>query len=210
MGHLDAVPQGCGRIGRGRIGVAFERGPLCRLLLALLLLLLDTMASAGIASTESEAAASERRIKAAFMHKFAEYIEWPASAFVASEKRFTIGVIGDDRLLRELQLVLAGREIAGREFFARRLGAKDSAEGVHMLFVARGSDAALVRVASNQRLPILLVSEVEGSLAQGATINFIANGTRIQFEVSLEDAERRQLKLGSRLLTVAQNTRRGP
>jgi len=46
-------------------------------------------------------------------------------------------------------------------------------------------------------------------LSQGSAINFLISGGRVRFEVALENAEKRHLKLGSGLLRVAQNVRGG-
>jgi hypothetical protein len=40
-------------------------------------------------------------------------------------------------------------------------------------------------------------------------INFVVSGGRVRFEISVDAADRRQLKLSSRLLTVALNVRVG-
>jgi len=48
------------------------------------------------------------------------------------------------------------------------------------------------------------VTEVDGALSQGSVINFTLVDRRVRFEISLEAAEKHNLKLSSRLLAVAQ------
>jgi len=55
--------------------------------------------------------------------------------------------------------------------------------------------------------PLLIVTEFQGALNQGSAINFLVAGGRLRFEVALDNAEKRGLKLSSRLLTVAQRVR---
>jgi hypothetical protein len=50
---------------------------------------------------------------------------------------------------------------------------------------------------------VLLVSDVDGGLEEGSVINLVVVDNRVRFEVSLEAAERSQLKLSSRMLAVA-------
>jgi hypothetical protein len=55
----------------------------------------------------------------------------------------------------------------------------------------------------------LIVTEWDGALAQGSIINFLIVEGRVRFEIALDAAEKRGLRLSSRLLTVAQSVRTG-
>ncbi len=81
---------------------------------------------------------------------------------------------------------------------------------MHLLFVG-GADAARLRslLRSLQPGPMLLVSEAENGLQQGSVINFKVVEERVRFDVSLEAADRHQVKLSSRLLTVANHVHKG-
>jgi len=52
---------------------------------------------------------------------------------------------------------------------------------------------------------MLIVTETPGALAQGGVVNFVVEDGRVRFDISLDAAERRGLKLSSRLITVARN-----
>ncbi|HZI83806.1 MAG TPA: YfiR family protein [Casimicrobiaceae bacterium] len=150
----------------------------------------------------------EQRLKAVFLYKFADYVEWPERVFPRADTPVTIAVIGDEPLVAELTEVIKDRTLRGRSFEVRRLSDDSSVDGIHVLFVARAHDAALRRAAVASA-PILVVTDSEGALNSGSTINFMVVDERVRFEVSVEDAERRGLKLSSRLLSVAQNVRTG-
>ena len=173
------------------------------------LLLAFFVGCVGPVRAESEAAVAERRIKAAFVSKFAEYVEWPATAFAQPGAPLTIAILGDDPMVEELRAILADRRLEGRGFDVRKLRDNETGHGVHVLFVGTSKRAALGPGVAPPTEAILVVTDFDGALAQGATINFLVKEARVRFEVSLVDAERRHLKLGSRLLTVAQNVRRG-
>jgi hypothetical protein len=64
----------------------------------------------------------------------------------------------------------------------------------------------LIRIAPRTAL---IVTETEGGLAQGSVINFVVVEGRVRFEISLESAEKRNLRLSSRLLAVAHAVRVG-
>ena len=53
-------------------------------------------------SAQDNAAARERRVKAAYIFKFAGFVEWPEPAFPQPSSAVAIVVIGDDELAAEL------------------------------------------------------------------------------------------------------------
>jgi len=54
-----------------------------------------------------------------------------------------------------------------------------------------------------------VVCEWDGALEQGAVVNFVPAEGRVRFEVALDAAERRGLRISSRMLAVALNVRGG-
>jgi hypothetical protein len=49
----------------------------------------------------------------------------------------------------------------------------------------------------------LVVTEWDNALREGSVINFVSVDGQVRFEVSLEAAQRRHLRLSARLLSVA-------
>ena len=54
-----------------------------------------------------------------------------------------------------------------------------------------------------QRSPLLLVGEEPGFAEQGGTINFFLDENKIRFEINIETAKQDQLKISSKLLSLA-------
>ena len=162
------------------------------------------------AQSDGDAAVLERRVKATFLYKFLSYVEWPESALPKPNTPFTIAVVGDDALAAELAEFAAGRSTEGRSVVVRKLHDPGEAAAAQILFVARTENARLPQlVKTTQAKPVLIVTESDGALASGSMINFVVSGGRVRFEISVDAADRRQLKLSSRLLTVALNVRAG-
>jgi hypothetical protein len=148
--------------------------------------------------------ASESAVKAALLYKLASYVEWPADPPAAAEAPFTMGVMGADDVAAELELVTRGRTLNNRPISVRRVKEGEPLAGLSVLFVSRRDSAKLASVARLARpLSILLVSDSERGLDAGSVINFVAAEDRIGFEVSIDAAERSNLKLSSRMLGVA-------
>jgi hypothetical protein len=168
-----------------------------RIALALFALLLSCAASAQ---------PREQEVKAAFLFKFPSFVEWPQAAL--RDGPIVIGVVGAEEVAAELQQIVPGRNVQGRPVVVRRLAEGELPTGVHVLFFGRGEAARLrevMRAAPAQ--PLLIVCEWEGALEQGAVVNFLRGDGRVRFEVALDNAERRGLRVSPRMLSVAQAVR---
>jgi hypothetical protein len=161
----------------------------------------------GLALSCSAAAQQEHEVKAAFLYKFLSFVEWPAQSFARADAPLVVGVLGADEVHFSLQEIVPGRSAQGRPLEVRKLKEGERPAGVHLLFVGRAAGAALPRLAGQPGL--LLVSEVDGALEQGAMINFLRVEGRVRFEVAPEAAERRGLRISSRMLAVAQHVKPG-
>lgn len=148
--------------------------------------------------------ATEASVKAAFLYKFAGYIDWPASAFAGAEAPFVIGVLGADESATELARIVPGRTIAERPIVVRRLREGEPLKGVNLLFVGKGESQRLTAILrSAQREGVLAVTEAERGLESGSAINFVVSEDRVGFEVSLDAAEKSGHRISSRMLAVA-------
>lgn len=183
-----------------------QRRATLRLLAWPWLALLPVLPVAALA--QGDAATLERRVKAAFLYKFVGYIAWPETALAQHDTPVVIAVMGDDALAAELAEVVNGRTMDGRPLAVRRLRDGEPLAGIHVLFLARKENARLPALArASSGLPLVLVSEAEGALDQGSTINFVVTDGRVKFDIAPDAAEKRGVKLSSRLLTVAQRVR---
>jgi hypothetical protein len=144
---------------------------------------------------------SEPAIKAAFLYKFAGYVEWPPQAADAARAPFVIGTLEADEVATELARLLPGRTIGGRPAVVRTVREADSMRDLAILFVGRDAPNAAAAVRAARSKGILTVTE--SSLEAGAAINFVRVENRVAFEVSLEAAQRGGHRISSRMLAVA-------
>ncbi len=140
-------------------------------------------------------------VKAAYLFRFASYVEWPA---LAPDKPFVIGVFGAEDVAVHLERLTAGITIRGRPTKVVRLRSGDKLGGVCILYVGqrvyRGAHTLRARAG---RLPILLVTDNLDGLDDGAVINFIEVNRNLRFEMSVDAADRAGLRIDSALLSVA-------
>ena len=169
----------------------------------LLRTLARVLAAGAIVSFGPGAAAqhTEAAIKAAFLFKFAGYVEWPAAAFPTPETPIVIATLSADDVATELEVAVAGRAVNQRRIVVRRMREGESPRGVHLLLIGRREPNARVALRAAQQLGVLTVTET--GLDAGGAINFVVAEERVAFEVSLDAAERSGHRISSRMLAVA-------
>ena len=142
----------------------------------------------------------EYQVKAAYLFNFARFVEWPKEA---SAGPFTI-CLADDPFGQSLENTLRGETISERPLTVRLLAASDNPRECHILFI---SDTATARTQNLLdalgTAPVLTVGEDRSFIANGGIIRFTETGRRVQFEINPDAADRRSLKISSRLLRLA-------
>ena len=152
----------------------------------------------------------ENRVKAAFLLRFAQFVEWPRDAFPQPSTPLVIGIIGAPAIASELAQMAAGRAAQDRPVVVRALKGNDDPGQIHMLFFGAEEKARLAQhVGVTRRSPVLVVTESPNALDQGSMINFVVLERRVRFEIALEAAEKAGLVLSSRLLAVAMRVHKG-
>ena len=169
----------------------------------ILRMLLCIAAGIAAATALAQREAPEASVKAAFLYKFANYIEWPANAFAAPAAALVIGVAGSDEVAAELERIVPGRNVNGRPVTVKRLGEGQSPRGLHLLFVGRQHPAPAAALRAAREQSVLAITETERGLEMGSAINFVTAGDRVAFEVSLDAAEKSGHRISSRMLAVA-------
>lgn len=153
---------------------------------------------------------TEYQIKAAYLYKFASYVEWPPAAFARTNTPFTIGIMYADDIGMALNELRVGHSIDNRSIEVKLLKPGDSLANVQMLFIGHQENTQLKSLLEPVQVrPVLVVTESANALAAGSIINFLVVEERVRFEVSVLHAERNGLKISARLLAVAQNIEAG-
>jgi len=177
-----------------------------RLLVVLALAIPVCVGCFGAPAAGQELQAAEYRVKAAFVYKFGDFIDWPAGTFGGPNSPFVIGVVGADPVADELARITVGRTIGDRPVAVRKLRHGDPLAGLQVIFVGRGSREQMAEIlAASKGLPVLTVSEFDNGIKAGSMINFVVVSDKVRFDVALAPAEAARLKISSRLLAVARN-----
>lgn len=152
----------------------------------------------------ADAMVLDHQVKAAMLYKFLGYTEWPATSFVSAQSPFRIWVLGTPVIADELREITARREINGRAIEIFHATSDRQLERPHLVFVGRPAEKYLPRLMSMaEQHSFLIVTENDTGLLNGSAINLRLIDGRIGFDVSLIGAQKSNLKLSSRLLSVA-------
>lgn len=171
------------------------------------LLLCCALASPGAGAAEPPAPDRARaaQVKAAFLHKFASFVDWPDGSFPRPDSPLRIGILGDGQVWQDLAQLSRDRSRDGRPVAVTRLAPGESLAGYHILYLRTPSPARIAELLPNVPEGVLTVADVDGAHPKGSVMSFFMEDGRVRFGVSLESAHRQRLRLSSRLLAVARN-----
>jgi len=146
---------------------------------------------------------SETRVKAAFVSKFPQYVEWPAAA-LTGRTTLTLCIAPPDPFGADLDELIAGETLNGRALVVRRIVNDDDVDRCHVLVIPSGTgvlrDAFMRRARS---IPVLTVGDDPAFLDKGGMIRLRVVGGRVRFDVNVDNVRAAGLKVSSQLLQLA-------
>lgn len=159
---------------------------------------------AGQAQEESAYATGvEYEVKAAFIHNFTKFIDWPAEAFDDESSPFRIGILGTGRIDKSL-LNLNGKSTQKRTLEVSRVRSLDKVSQYQVIFVnpsERGRTLSILRTLKGTG--ILTIGDTSGFAKQCGVINFYLESGKVRFEINIEASRRKNLQISSKLLRLA-------
>ncbi len=152
---------------------------------------------------QAQSREEEYRVKAAFLFHFAQLVTWPEST---SEHRsqLVLCTYGDDPFHGALEATVAGKQIGALVLAVRHVRSAPEARDCQVLFLSGSQKRLGEALVELRSFPILTVSEADGFLEQGGMIRLWIGEGKVRFDVNRSAAEQAGLKIGSRLLLLAQ------
>jgi len=147
---------------------------------------------------------TEYQVKAAYLYHFAQFVEWPASAFTEPDTAFNLCVMGVDPFGEAALTPLAKRSHYGHPIAIRYPTTAREARSCHLLYIASseaGREAAILETLSD--VPVLTISSLPGFVERGGIIGFIRVDNRVRFAINRTASKRQGLSCGAKLLEVA-------
>lgn len=163
--------------------------------------MLSLTLSAGAAFAQQRA--DEFELRAAYLSRFAPFVEWPSSA----KREFHICVVGRDPFGASLDKVVAGQALGSRRMVIRRLPSVGADSDCDLAYVAGSREQSVAAALRSVRgKPILTVTD-QASGGDRGMIHFIVQDNRLRFHIDAATATASGLSLSSKFLALAISVR---
>lgn len=148
----------------------------------------------------------EYDLKAVLVYNFAQFVEWPASAFPSSTAPLVIGILGHDPFGRVLDDLVKQEPADRRRIVIERHRSLDTIGHCHILFIEAGEQRNFPRILAALRgRPVLTVGDFDDFALRGGMIRFLKNpADKITLRINLEAARAAGLNISAQLLRVAE------
>ena len=172
--------------------------------LAYLTGLLLFAASAAPASAQN--VSKEYQLRAVFLFRFTQFVDWPTNAFATRESPIVIGVLGEDPFGEALRLAVKGETAHGRPLQVKHFRNLEEMDVCHVLYISDSEASQIRRITQAlASRSILTVSDIEGCARdQGGMVRFMTEQNRITFRINVDTVKSARLVLDARLLRMAE------
>lgn len=167
--------------------------------LALLMMPPDRSSASGDALAEPVA-------KAAVLYNLATYASWPEER--ASLPDLVIGVAGPDPVLGALAPV-HGKRVQGRVIRVREIRPEDDPRACDILYVPGTFSRTYALLRSIDDAPVLTVGDGTAGQRIGTGVRVFFEASRLKLEIELSVVERANVRISSKVLTLARVLRNG-
>lgn len=146
----------------------------------------------------------EYAVKAAYLYKFAPFVEWPDTAFDSATSAVNLCVVGYDPFGAALDETVRDQRIGDRPVEVRRLARVDRSSDCHILYAA-GSDAQPVAdiLEAVSGTPVLTFTDAARSPQEKGIVHLVINENRVRFEIDDQSAATNGLQISSKVLSLA-------
>ena len=145
----------------------------------------------------------EYAIKAAFLHRFSNYVQWPADEFPSLGEPFVIGVFETNPFGTALDQVAHKKKVDGRAIEIRLVTSVEEALECQILFVPKSVPLAVQNTVlhATHNSPVLVVGESDDFVKRGGNVQFYLEENRVRFAFGADNPG--DLKVSSKLLAIA-------
>lgn len=159
---------------------------------------------AAAATTDAPDDTSGRAEKAAYLYKFAAFVDWPDPAAEFPSGAFRICVVGGRPFDGVLDRTVRGRTVGGRPIAVQQFASVTGNPGCSVMFVTGPDAQSVARTLAVMRgSPVLTVTDGATGPDDSGIINFVVEDSRVRFEINARAAAANRLTISSKLLSLA-------
>jgi len=156
-----------------------------------------------------QASEADNHLKALFLYNFANYVEWPESAFTRSHGQLHMCLFGEVEFYPMVD-VYDGTLIGDRQlnvFMTSDI--KKIEKGCHILFVSRDKRIELPNFFNQIKYTyVLSIGERSDFSVKGGVVSIVRTTDKVQFDINLTAANANRLTISSDLLSLARKIKR--
>jgi hypothetical protein len=151
------------------------------------------------------------QVKAIFLFNFAQFVEWPDTAFAAPGSPLVIEIFGEDPFGAYLDETVSGETVRGRSLVVRRTQRIEDIRTCHILFLSPSEESRFDAIlAALKDRPVLTVSDAPGFARRGGMVAFAFEQNRVRVKINPAAARTAGLTISSKLLHAADIVTPGP
>ncbi|MDB6027738.1 MAG: YfiR family protein [Verrucomicrobiales bacterium] len=148
---------------------------------------------------------AQYKLEAVFLFNFAQFVEWPATAFPDPETPFTIGVLGKDPFGTILDEIISGETVKGHKLQVERYRNVADVKNCQILFISTSEEARFLDILARLKgQPVLTVGESEGFARKGGAVRFLTSEPKIRLRINIDTLTESKLTASSKLLRLAE------
>ncbi len=141
-------------------------------------------------------------VQASYIYNIAKLVEWKEPAL--KNGPFIISVLGSSNLYQELVKKYAEKSIGKQPIEVRKLPKSADIAQCHVLFVGQNELALLPAIYKHfEKKSTLLITEYPDAMEDGSVVNFVRVDNTVKYEISLVNARKHKLEVGSTLVQLA-------
>ena len=141
-------------------------------------------------------------VQASYIYNIAKLVEWKDAGM--RQGNFVIGVVGGANLYQELIKKYATKFIGKQPIEVRKLPRSVQVDQCHILFVGENELDLMSGIYETVRdRSTLVITQYAGALEDGAVVNFVKAEQIVRYEMSLPNARKHRLEVGSTLKQLA-------
>lgn len=154
-----------------------------------------------VVSMSAKASGNLASAEAMFIYNFLRHIEWPQGT---GGDKFVIGVYGSSQIYDQLVTFTSNRKVGTRSIEVKMISSPQEASSCQLVFVPNAQSSKISQLSSSLgNSPCLIVGERSGTLASGATIEFVIQDSKLKFRIDESRAREKNLSISRALIDMA-------
>ncbi len=152
-------------------------------------------------SSLAEEATREYTLKAAYVYRIAQFVDWPENGSEADP--LGVCILGEDPFGSAIDYIQE-RTARGRGFSLRRSARSESLAGCHLLFISASESARMDAILDGlEGRSVLTVSDADDFARCGGMVGLVNRQGRVGLEINRNAAEAAGLQISAKLLELS-------